>query len=121
MWNQLRDAVLWTQALDRYSRQEFDEAIAKLKAITGHRSKASEYFALLGSAHTVLARPEGRAWLMRAVTGIPTRAEYQSYVRAYCEYYLAILDGNDGAAIMLLEGALRMSAPPIIRRWLPLS
>jgi hypothetical protein len=52
---------------------------------------------------------------------VPTRPEYQKYVHAYCEYYLATLDGNEGAAIKSLETALRINAPPIIRRWLPLS
>lgn len=122
MFSRVRDAALWAQALDRYSKHDFEGVIAKLNAIRGPRSRASEYFALLGSAHIALARPEGRALLVQAISqAVPTRPEYRSYVRAYCEYYLAILDGNDGAAVMSLEGALRVNAPPIIRRWLPLS
>jgi hypothetical protein len=122
MWNRLRDAVLWAQALDRYGRQDFQAAITKLNAIKGPRRRASEYLALLGSAHVALAEPEGRTLLFSAMAeSEPTMPEYQNYVQAYCEYYLAALDGNEGVKIKSLERALRMDAPPIIRRWLPLS
>jgi hypothetical protein len=118
----LKDAVFWAQALDRYSRQDFQAAIAKLNAIRGPRKRASEYLAILGSAYVALAKPEGRILLRNAITGSsPTRSEYQPYVRAYCEYYLAVLNGDQGMTVQCLERALRMDAPPIIRRWLPLS
>jgi len=122
MWNRLRDAVLWAQALDRYGRQDFRAAITKLNAIQGRRRQASECLALLGSAHVALGKPEARNLLLKAMADSePTRPEYRGYVRAYCEYYLAALDGNDGVKIRSLETALRMGAPSIICRWLPLS
>jgi hypothetical protein len=122
MWSRFRDALLWAQALDRYGNQDFQDAIAKLNAISGPRRKASEYLALLGSAHVALTKPEGRTFLLSAMQeSEPTRPEYRSYVIGYCEYYLATLDGNQGVAIKSLEKAVRMNAPPVIRRWLPLS
>ena len=122
MWDRLRDAALWAKALDRYGRQDFHGAITKLNAINGPRSRASEYFALLGSAHVALAMPEGKAFLLSAMEdSAPTRPEYLGYVHAYCLYYLARLDGNEGLAVKSLESALRINAPSIIRRWLPLS
>jgi hypothetical protein len=52
---------------------------------------------------------------------VPTRLEYRSYISGYCEYYIAGLYGSQGMTIKSLERALRMTAPPIIHRWLPLS
>lgn len=122
MLRQLRDGWLWAQALDRYGRQDFEAAIVKLNAIRGARSKASEYYALLGTAHVALGNPAGKAILLRAISSsMPTRPEYSGYIRAYCNHYLAVLDGNEGLVIKSLETALRIDAPPIIRRWFPLS
>ena len=122
MFKQLKDGWLWAQALDRYERQDFKAAISKLDAIRGPRSYASEYFALLGTAHVALNTPAGKTILLKAIADSkPTRPEYSAYIRAYCNYYLATLDGDEGLAIKSLETALRMDAPPIIRRWLPLS
>ncbi len=122
MFTQLRDGWLWAQALDRYGKRDFEAAIIKLNGIRGPRSDASEYFALLGTAHIALEKPEGKTILLKAIAGsIPTRPEYTGYIRAYCDHYLAILGGDEGIAIKSLETALRIDAPPIIRRWLPLS
>ncbi len=122
MFKRLKDGWLWAQALDRCGRQDFEAAIRKLGAIRGPRSGASEYFALLGSAHVALGKPEGKAMLLKAIAdSMPTRPEYSGYIHAYCSYYLATVDGNEGLAVRSLETALRMVAPSIIRRWLPLS
>lgn len=121
-WIKFRDALLWAQALDRYARLQFEPSIQKLCAIRGPRRHASEYFALLGSAHLALGQGEGRDFLNCALTqSAPTRREYRDYVEAYCRYHLALLDGDEGASVKWFERAVRMQAPRVIRQWLPLS
>ena len=123
MFGWFQDALYWAQALDRYSRHDFRQAVVKLEAIKGPRSKASEYLALLGTAHILLDRPDTAiVMLTKAKSGSsPTRASYRAYIHAYCDYYLSVLEGNEGAIVKHLERALRVDAPPIIRQWLPMS
>lgn len=123
MFGWFRDAINWALALDRYSCQDFRQAVVRLEAIKGPRSKASEYLALLGTAHIILNMPEtARAMIGKAKSGSsPTRASYRLYIQAYCDYYLSALEGDEGAKVKHLKRALRVDAPPIIRQWLPLS
>jgi len=123
MLSRMRDTYRWAAAITLRNGRRYEESRKKLLLIEGARRSASEYFALLATINLVLGDfVDVKNLLEIAVSrSAPTRPEYREYVTHYCEYYLNVLRGNEGARVRSLEMALRVSAPPIIRQWLPLS
>lgn len=123
MLSRIRDTYRWAAAITLRNEQRYDESREKLLLIEGPRRSTSEYYAFLATINLLLGDfGEVEELLDIAVTrSTPTRPEYREYITLYCNYYLNSLRGNEGAAVRSLETALRVSAPSIIRQWLPLS
>jgi hypothetical protein len=123
MFTHIRDSALWAQALSSIERGRLEEAYSRLDKIKGRRRESSEYLAITGSTlvglhNEVLARE----FLLKAIKeSEPTKPEYRQYIDNYSQYYICSIDRDEGGKVKYLQAALKVDAPPIIRRWLPLS
>lgn len=123
MLGHFKDSIHWAKALDKFGSGKFEAAQSELLRVRGPRRDYSEYLALLATTHIILLNDQvARDMLIKAMNGSqPRKPEYKDYIDLYCNYYISVVDGDEGSKTKYLEEALRSPAPSIIKQWLPLS
>ena len=123
MFDYVKNGIKWAMALSAYEKGDFEKAKENILEMRGKHAERSEIFALLGAINVCLEKiQEAKLCLFRAKEGsTPGRSEYKEYINIYCDYYLSSIDRQEARKIVILEKAIKMKAPSLIKKWLPLS
>ncbi len=123
MLTNIFDGINWVFALSEYEKGNYIRSRDLINKMKGKRAKASETYALLGAVTLCIGDYDDakRIFICARDEFKPSKAEYAEYVDIYCNYYLSSIDGRQDLKTRFLENAIKVKAPALIKRWLPLS